>query len=94
MSDRTITFQSPRILAPMLGDDLTLEVTGRTIKETFDDAIAQKAELRPHIYDDAGNVRPNIQCIHNDTYMRALKALDREVNPGDTVTIINAVSGG
>lgn len=33
-------------------------------------------------------------CFHNDENTRWLDDLDRPVRPGDTITIIQAVSGG
>ncbi len=50
--------------------------------------------LRPHMWDDAGQLRPHVLIFYNDTALRWLESLDVPLNEGDRLTIVQAISGG
>ena len=50
--------------------------------------------LRPHIWDDEGNLRRHVLIFYNDTATRWLGRMDTPLKAGDRVTIVQAVSGG
>ena len=53
-----------------------------------------RPELALHLFDESGAMRGNILWSCNDVCQRGRKSLAMAVKPGDTITILNSVSGG
>ena len=49
---------------------------------------------RPHPFDESGALRRHVRCFHNDEYAGGDDALTRQVRDGESISILNAVSGG
>ena len=65
--------------------------------ETLADVVARLREepkLGGHLFDESGAFRPHVLCFHNETNLRWLEDLSMRVKEGDTITILQAVSGG
>jgi molybdopterin converting factor small subunit len=83
------------VLAQISGGKREYVVQGATILEALQNAARLEPILAGHFFDDAGVVRRHIQCVHNENdYYRARDGLDIAVGPGDTIAVMNAVSGG
>ncbi len=89
-----LTVRLPTVLAEMVGGEKQFQVTGETVGEALRDLVRQRPALALHFFDDAGSLRRHILCFHNDVYARGGEGLARHVDPGDTITILNSVSGG
>jgi molybdopterin converting factor small subunit len=89
-----VTVRVPAVLAQIVGGESRFEVRGETVGEALNDLIRQRPALAVHLFDGAGSLRRHILCFLNDGYARGGEALERPVRPGDTVTILNSVSGG
>lgn len=53
--------------------------------------IARHPELQVHVFDETGALRTHLRLFHNED---TAHSLDEGVADGDTVTILQAVSGG
>ncbi len=89
-----VTVRLPVVLAQMVGGERRFSVSGDTIGEALQDLVRQRPGLGMHFFDDAGAMRRHILCFHNEVYVRGREGLERAVNPGDTITILNSVAGG
>jgi molybdopterin converting factor small subunit len=67
---------------------------GANIGEALRDLTAREPGLAVHFFDEAGALRRNIMLIHNEDYIRARDGLTRALTSGDTIAIMNRVSGG
>lgn len=89
-----IDVQIPALLQDCVGNTRQLAIDA----DRLDAAIARIREdfplLRPHVWDDAGNLRQHVLIFYNDTAIRWLDRLDVPLNEGDRVTIVQAISGG
>jgi molybdopterin converting factor small subunit len=89
-----VTVIVPGLLADCVGGRREVTVSA----DRLDAAIATIRDrfplLRPHVWDEAGQVRRHVLIFYNDTPLRWLERLDQPLKPGDRVTIVQAVSGG
>ncbi len=62
------------------------------------DLLAQLEQLHPRLHrgicNETGSLRQHINLFVNHDHMRELQGLDTAFTPGDTITIMTAVSGG
>ncbi len=89
-----VTVRLPVLLAQMVDGERRFSVVGDTIGEALQDLVRQRPGLGIHLFDDAGAIRRHILCFHNEAYARGQDGLKRPITPGDTITILNSVSGG
>jgi len=72
----------------------TLESGGRTILEVISELAGTFPELKPHLFDDNGELRNFIRIYVGD---EDIKALDNEATPVDehsVISIVPAIAGG
>ncbi len=67
--------------------------------ETLEDALARLVERHPslgvHLFDESGSLRQHVLCIHNDENSRWRRdPAECRLADGDTIRILQAVSGG
>lgn len=56
--------------------------------------LRRHAKLGPMIFDERGELRPHVLVFHNDIATRHLESLAVKLRPGDTIAVVQAVSGG
>jgi hypothetical protein len=81
----------PRMLADLVGGGRTLAVEGETVDGVLAAVVAAHPELGVHIFDETRAVRPHVSCFHNGAMVTDGSAA---VAPGDSVVVLQAVSGG
>ncbi len=88
------TIELPTLLAPFAGGERSVGIEAPTLGA----ALAALVELHPalaiHLFDERGDLREHVLCLHNRTNSRWLPSLDVPLGAGDTITILQAVSGG
>ena len=90
----SVTVELPSLLAPVAGGAASVAVRGATITEALASLVERYPALDVHLFDETGRLRRHVLCFHNDTNTRWLDSLDVPVADGDTITILQAVSGG
>lgn len=84
----------PTLLAELGDGRKVIPVHAATVSEALEALFVEFPQLRVHVVDETGAVRPNVSCFHNDRSARSAAALAAPLEAGDTVTILQAVSGG
>ena len=84
----------PTPLRPYTGKQDAVEVEGRTVAELLADLTTRYGALRPHLYNEAGQLRSFVNVYVNDEDIRYLAKEQTPVQPGDTISIIPSVAGG
>jgi sulfur-carrier protein len=79
-----------RVLAPIVGDRLTLTVEGNTVGDVIDALLIELPQLQVHLFDQTGALRPHVLCVVDDEVVR----LDDRGLPATRVEFLHAVSGG
>lgn len=84
----------PSILQPMAGQRSRVTVEAETFRGAVDALLAAHPLLAPHLFDDIGELREHVNIFWNGDNGRWLESWDVPARDGDTVTILQAVSGG
>lgn len=81
----------PSMLASAVHGDRKFSVEGEDLGAVVDALFDRHPELRVHLVDEQGALRPHVMFFHNDVGTRELHG---PVRDGDTLTVLQAVSGG
>lgn len=84
----------PGLLAQILGGTKQMEVQADTLQGALGQILIDYPALKVHLYDESGQLRPHVNLFYNDTNTRWLPSLDAPLGDGDTITVMQAVSGG
>ncbi len=89
-----VTIQLPSMLSRIVDGAGSIPIEA----ESLDGALAAVIERHPaldvHLFDESGKLREHVLCFHNQTNSRWLETDDVPLADGDTITILQAVSGG
>ncbi len=88
-----VTVELPGLLEQMV-NVRTVRVEGDTLMGALRALVARHPALDVHLFDEGGSFREHVLCFHNDTNTRWLDSPDVPLRDGDTITILQAVSGG
>lgn len=86
----TVTLAIPTMLAQLTGSK-RVAVDADTVGGALAALIKRHPELHVHVFDESGALRTHLRLFHNDD---AASSMSDSVADGDTVTILQAVSGG
>lgn len=84
----------PTLLADVVNGQKRVHVSAGTLVEAFMDLKKRHPKLAVHIFDETGNLREHVLCFLNDTNTRWLESMNQSLVEGDSLTIVQAVSGG
>ncbi|MDD5466499.1 MAG: MoaD/ThiS family protein [Anaerolineales bacterium] len=71
-----------------------VNINGRTIAEAMQDLTAQYPDLRPHLFNEEGNLRPFVNLFLNQEDIRSLQGLETPLKEDDRLMIIPSIAGG
>jgi molybdopterin converting factor small subunit len=71
-----------------------LKVEANTVGEALNELTAQFPSLRPHLYNDAGDLRPYVNLFVNDEDVRTLQGEQTAIQDSDTLMILPSIAGG
>ncbi len=89
-----VTVELPSLLGPIVGGERSVAVEAACLSGALEDLVMRRPALRVHLFDESGNLRQHVLCFHNGTNTRWLRSGEAPLSEGDTITIIQAVSGG
>ena len=84
----------PTPLRQFAGKNDTVEVAGATVGEALNALTAQYADLKKHLYNDAGKLRSFVNVYLNDEDIRYLSKEATPLAAGDTISIVPSIAGG
>ena len=71
-----------------------IEVAGATVGDALQALTTRFADLRPHLFSDAGQLRSFVNIYVNDEDIRYLAKAATPLKAGDVISIIPSVAGG
>jgi hypothetical protein len=89
-----VQVQLPPVLRAVVGGEKSLEATGGTVEEVLKSLARARPALGLHFFDESGNVRRNIICLHEGVVIRAREFAGHNVAAGDELILTNALAGG
>jgi len=90
-----VKLKLPSLIAKISGNIREHELTATTIKNALKLIDEQSSgELGKIVFNEKGELKPTINIYVNGRNIRFMKKLDTDLNDGDEITILPAVSGG
>lgn len=89
-----VTVRLPRLLAGLIGDVTAVTVEAATVEGALGELTRRHPALAVHLFDESGELRRHVLCYHNEENTRWRQTLATPLQPGDEITILQAVSGG
>jgi hypothetical protein len=77
-----------------MGGRNTVDGGGETIHGVLQEIAKAHPALGLHLFDETGRPRRNIICLHRGQLVRASDFSKKAVQPGDELTLTNALAGG
>ena len=94
MNAATVRVRLPPILRSVMGGEEAIEGKGFTIQEVLQNVSGAYPALGLHLFDESGDARRNIVCLHRGDLVRAREFSRRAVTAGDELVLTNALAGG
>jgi molybdopterin converting factor small subunit len=88
------TLKIPTPLRPYAGGQASIDVLGGRVADALADLTARHPDLRQHLFNDQGELRPFVNLFVNDEDVRYLAGVDTPVAEGDLLRIIPSIAGG
>ncbi|HUF38511.1 MAG TPA: ubiquitin-like small modifier protein 1 [Anaerolineales bacterium] len=88
------TLKIPTPLRPYAGGQASIDVAGGRVADALADLTARHPDLRQHLFNDAGELRPFVNLFVNDEDVRYLDGVDTPVSDDDLLRIIPSIAGG
>ncbi len=89
-----VTIELPSVLAPVVNGERSFTVDAETLPGALAALFQLQPGLKVHLFDETGTFREHVLCFVNQTNTRWMASLDVPLHDGDTITILQAVSGG
>ena len=90
----TVRVQLPPLLRHAMGGERWLQAHGTTVAAVLSDLAENRPALALHLFDEQGQVRHNIVCVHDGAVVRAREMASHRVQTGDELVLANALAGG
>ncbi len=84
----------PTPLRPYTGGQAVVTVRGGTIAEALADLTAQHPNLKQHLFNEAGELRPFVNLFVNEEDIRYLNGVATPIGEADLLRIIPSIAGG
>lgn len=84
----------PTPLRPYANGAASVDVSGSTVAEALAGLVAAHADLRRHLFDEAGTLRSFVNVYKNEEDIRYLQKGATPIAEGDALSIIPSIAGG
>lgn len=90
----SVTVHLPSLLVDATGCAPELPIEAVTLADALERLMELHPTLRVHLFDEKGRFREHVLCFHNEDNTRWRRDLSARLADGDTIRIMQAVSGG
>ncbi|MCC6260923.1 MAG: MoaD/ThiS family protein [Anaerolineales bacterium] len=71
-----------------------VNVSGVNISEALVDLTKQYPALKPHLFNEAGDLRPFVNLFVGENNIKDLQGVDTPIKDGEKIMIIPSIAGG
>ena len=89
-----VTIELPGMLSDLVDGQRSIPVEADSLGEALGVLVRRYPALDVHLFDETGDLRRHVLCFHNRTNTRWLKSIDVPLAEADTISVLQAVSGG
>ena len=90
----SVPISLPSLLRPAAEGRDEIVVEAATFEGALNALLTAHPLLRRHLYDESGTLREHVNIFYNDQNIRWLEDTAQPLRQGDSITILQAVSGG
>jgi MoaD family protein len=90
----TVSVRVTAVLQKVTGGQKTIEASGRTVAEVFDDIEARYPGFKAQVYGPDGKPHRFVNIYLNDEDIRYTGGIDTSLKAGDVLDILPALAGG
>jgi molybdopterin converting factor small subunit len=88
------TLRIPTPLRAYSGGQAEVNVSGSTVREVLTDLTLRYPAIKPHLFNDAGDLRPFVNLFIDEHNIADLKGMDTPVRDGERIMLIPSIAGG
>ena len=88
------TLKIPTPLRPYANGQAEIDVNGAKVDDALQDLVRQHPDLKPHLFNDTGDLRPFVNLFLGEEDVRYLDGLDTTLGDDDQLRIIPSIAGG
>ncbi len=71
-----------------------VSVTGSNISDVLTDLTTQYPSLRPHLFNEGGDLRPFVNLFVGENNIKDLQGVNTPINDGEKIMLIPSIAGG
>jgi molybdopterin converting factor small subunit len=71
-----------------------VNVAGANISEALADLTTQYPPIKPHLFNDAGELRPFVNLFVGENNIKDLQGVQTPIKDGDKLVLIPSIAGG
>jgi adenylyltransferase/sulfurtransferase len=88
------TLRIPTPLRTYTGGKSEVTVSGANVTEALTDLTAQYPAIKPHLFNDGGDLRPFVNLFVGEKNIRDLQGVETPIKEGDKLMLIPSIAGG
>ena len=88
------TIKIPTPLRSYTGGQAEVTVQGLTVAEVLSSLVTAHPALRPHLFNNSGELRPFVNLFLGEDNIKELKGIETPVHENDRLMIIPSIAGG
>src|SRR5690606_19840747 len=69
-------------------------VNGANIADVLNDLTSQYPALKPHLFNDSGELRPFVNLFVGENNIKDLQGVDTPISDGERIMLIPSIAGG
>ena len=88
------TLRIPTPLRAYTSGKSEIHVGGAKISEALNDLTSQFPAIKPHIFNEGGELRPFVNLFVGENNIKDLQGVDTEIKDGEKIMLIPSIAGG
>jgi sulfur-carrier protein len=88
------TLRIPTPLRTYTSGKSEVTVSGAKISEALNDLTAQFPAIKPHLFNEGGELRPFVNLFVGENNIKDLQGVDTPIKDSDKIMLIPSIAGG